>query len=108
MSISMYLIIITVGCFVITWVIRVAPFVLLSKLDLPNGVIKWLQFVPICLFTALIVEGMLDKEERFGYTFNVESIVVAIPTIIIALVTKSLTISVIVGMVVMAMVRLLI
>ncbi|WP_323703594.1 AzlD domain-containing protein [Mammaliicoccus sp. Dog046] len=107
MSISMYLIIIIIGCFAITWVIRVAPFILLAKLDLPNGVIKWLQFVPICLFTALIVEGMLNKGEGFGYTFNVESIVVAIPTIIIALVTKSLTISVIAGMIVMAMVRLL-
>lgn len=42
MSISMYLILITLSCFVLTWIIRVSPFVLLSKADLPESVIKWL------------------------------------------------------------------
>ncbi|RTX73652.1 AzlD domain-containing protein [Mammaliicoccus sciuri] len=106
MSISMYLILITVSCFVLTWIIRVSPFVLLSKADLPESVIKWLQYVPVCLFTALILEGMLNQEGNVGFTLNFESIIVAIPTILIALIFRSLTITVIAGMFIMAIVRL--
>lgn len=106
MSISMYLILITISCFVLTWIIRVSPFVLLSKVDLPESVIKWLQYVPVCLFTALILEGMLNQEGNAGFTLNFESIIVAIPTILIALIFRSLTITVIAGMFIMAIVRL--
>lgn len=88
-----------------TWIIRVAPFVLLSRFELPAIIIKWLQFVPVCLFTALIVEGMLNQEGSTGYQLNLESIFVAVPTVVIALVTRSLTISVIAGMLIMAVVR---
>ncbi|MEB7783537.1 AzlD domain-containing protein [Mammaliicoccus sciuri] len=106
MSISMYLILITLSCFVLTWIIRVSPFVLLSKADLSESVIKWLQYVPVCLFTALILEGMLNQEGNAGFTLNFESIIVAIPTILIALIFRSLTITVIAGMFIMATVRL--
>lgn len=106
MSISMYLILITLSCFVLTWIIRVSPFVLLSKADLLESVIKWLQYVPVCLFTALILEGMLNQEGNAGFTLNFESIIVAIPTILIALIFRSLTITVIAGMFIMAIVRL--
>ncbi|MEB7066283.1 AzlD domain-containing protein [Mammaliicoccus sciuri] len=106
MSISMYLILITLSCFILTWIIRVSPFVLLSKVDLPESVIKWLQYVPVCLFTALILEGMLNQEGNAGFTLNFESIIVAIPTILIALIFRSLTITVIAGMFIMAIVRL--
>ncbi|MDO0957402.1 AzlD domain-containing protein [Mammaliicoccus sciuri] len=106
MSISMYLILITLSCFVLTWIIRVSPFVLLSKADLHESVIKWLQYVPVCLFTALILEGMLNQEGNAGFTLNFESIIVAIPTILIALIFRSLTITVIAGMFIMAIVRL--
>ena len=106
MSISMYLILITLSCFILTWIIRVSPFVLLSKVDLPESVIKWLQYVPVCLFTALILEGMLNQEGNAGFTLNFESVIVAIPTILIALIFRSLTITVIAGMFIMAIVRL--
>ncbi|UXV32270.1 AzlD domain-containing protein [Mammaliicoccus sciuri] len=68
--------------------------------------IKWLQYVPVCLFTALILEGMLNQEGNAGFTLNFESIIVAIPTILIALIFRSLTITVIAGMFIMAIVRL--
>nr|WP_263314478.1 AzlD domain-containing protein [Mammaliicoccus sp. Marseille-Q6498] len=106
MTVSTYLFIIIAGCFVLTWLIRVSPFALFSKIDLPNGVIKWLQFVPVCLFTALILESMLNQEGSAGYTLNIESILVAIPTVVIAIVTRSLTVTVILGMILIAVVRL--
>ncbi|MDT3995283.1 AzlD domain-containing protein [Mammaliicoccus fleurettii] len=106
MSISMYLMLIILGCFILTWVIRVSPFAFLSKVEFPKSVIKWLQYVPVCLFTALIVEGMLNQEGHSGFIFNYESIFVAIPTLMIALISRSLTISVIAGMFIMAIVRL--
>ncbi|MCY1052076.1 AzlD domain-containing protein, partial [Mammaliicoccus sciuri] len=46
------------------------------------------------------------QEGNAGFTLNFESIIVAIPTILIALIFKSLTITVIAGMFIMAIVRL--
>lgn len=106
MSISMYLILIILSCFVLTWIVRVSPFIFLSKVNFPKSVIKWLQYVPVCLFTALILEGMLNQEGNAGFTFNLESIIVAIPTILIAFIFRSLTITVLVGVLVMSVVRL--
>ncbi|GGI42915.1 AzlD domain-containing protein [Mammaliicoccus stepanovicii] len=108
MTISIYVLLIIAGCFLITWIIRVSPFIFLAKLEFPSYVIKWLEFVPVCLFTALIVEGMLNQEDKVGYILNLESIVVAIPTLVIAIISRSLTITVLAGIVMMAIVRMFI
>ncbi|MCY1026096.1 AzlD domain-containing protein, partial [Mammaliicoccus sciuri] len=47
-----------------------------------------------------------NQEGNAGFTLNFESIIVSIPTILIALIFKSLTITVIAGMFIMAIVRL--
>lgn len=99
------MLLIIAGAFILTWLIRTSPFILLAKVELPDVVIKWLAFIPVCLFTALIVEGMLKQEKKTGYFFEIESIIVAIPTLFVALVSKSLTITVIAGMIFMASVR---
>ena len=51
--------------------IRVIPFVMISRVNLPANVIKWLSFIPITLFTALIIDGVIQQHDHaFGYTLN--------------------------------------
>lgn len=91
---------------IVTLLVRIIPLVLISRLELSEKVIKWLSFIPITLFTALVVDGLIQQQEGvFGYTFNWFFLIALVPTILIALRTRSLTMTVIVGMVTVALLR---
>lgn len=42
-----------------TLLIRITPFVMISRMELSDKVLKWLTFIPITLFTALVVDGFI-------------------------------------------------
>ncbi|UXS29280.1 AzlD domain-containing protein [Staphylococcus delphini] len=91
-----------------TLLIRITPFVMISRMELSDKVLKWLTFIPITLFTALVVDGFIQQQEGvMGYTLNWNFIIALIPTLIIAFWTRSLTITVIVGMVSVALLRII-
>ncbi|UFO80100.1 AzlD domain-containing protein [Staphylococcus aureus] len=37
---------------IVTLLIRIIPFIMISKVQLPDVVVRWLSFIPITLFTA--------------------------------------------------------
>ena len=42
---------------------------MISRIQLSETVIKWLSFIPITLFTALILDGIIEQQEGVaGYT----------------------------------------
>ncbi|PCF72690.1 hypothetical protein B4W72_07950 [Staphylococcus delphini] len=91
-----------------TLLIRITPFVMISRMELSDKVLKWLTFIPITLFNALVVDGFIQQQEGvMGYTLNWNFIIALIPTLIIAFWTRSLTITVIVGMVSVALLRII-
>ncbi|CAM4079097.1 AzlD domain-containing protein [Lederbergia lenta] len=106
MSIDLTILIIILGCAVVTFIPRIIPFIVVRNLKLPVIVTKWLLFIPICIFTALIVDSIImDGESLFSIDWKVLAAI--IPTLMIALWTKSLSVTVIVGIVCMATVRYL-
>lgn len=108
MTTSVHMLIIIVICGLVTWLTRIIPFILISKVQLSEQVVKWLSFIPITLFTALIIDGVIEQQSgSFGYSLNIPFLVTIIPTVIVALVTRSLTITIVSGIFVMAMIRLL-
>ena len=108
MTTSVHMLIIIVICGLVTWLTRIIPFILISKVQLSEQVVKWLSFIPITLFTALIIDGVIEQQSgSFGYSLNIPFLVTIIPTVVVALVTRSLTITIVSGMFVMAMIRLL-
>lgn len=108
MTTSVHMLIIIVICGLVTWLTRIIPFIVISKLQLSEQVVKWLSFIPITLFTALIIDGVIEQQSgSFGYSLNIPFLVTIIPTVVVALVTRSLTITIVSGIFVMAMIRLL-
>ena len=93
-----------VGCAVVTWLPRILPFVLVKKFELPPIVLRWLTYVPICILSALVFESMLDADGDF-VMFDWLQVGAFVPTLLVALVTKSLSLTVIVGVVTMAGLR---
>lgn len=68
-----------------TLLIRITPFVMISRMELSDKMLKWLTFIPITLFTALVVDGFIQQQEGvMGYTLNWHFIIALIPTLIIA------------------------
>ncbi|GAA0603388.1 AzlD domain-containing protein [Virgibacillus siamensis] len=95
MSISLPIFLIIVGCTIVTFIPRIIPFTVVRNMKL-NVVTKWLSFIPICIFTALIISSFIIEDGSL-LTINWSIIFVIIPTLIIALWTKSLSVTVIVG-----------
>ena len=103
---TIHMLTIIVLCGVVTWITRIIPFILITKIKLSEGVIKWLSFIPITLFTALIIDGLIEQQDGVvGYSINVPFLITMLPTIVIAVISRSLTITILSGIVIMAVLR---
>lgn len=82
----------------VTFIPRVIPLMILSRFTLPEWAMRWLHYVPISVIAALIGQEifMLDGQLT-SFKDNIE-LFAAIPTFIIAMITRSLFITVISGM----------
>ncbi|AID02757.1 AzlD domain-containing protein [Staphylococcus xylosus] len=106
MTTTIHMLTIIVLCGVVTWLTRIIPFILITKIKLSERVIKWLSFIPITLFTALIIDGLIEQQEGvMGYTINVPFLITMLPTIVIAVISRSLTITILSGIIIMAVLR---
>ena len=107
MSINLSILLIILGCAIVTFVPRIIPFLVIRNIKLPKVVVKWLSYIPICIFTALIVDSFIVKDKSSLLSIDWSVLTAIIPTLIIAIWTKSLSVTVLVGIVCMATVRIL-
>jgi len=105
MNVNGFVLLVILGCAAVTWVPRVVPFMVIRKFALPKVVEKWLSFIPVCIFTALIVDSVIAEDESAWLAVELTVLAAMVPTLAAALWTKSLSITVIVGVVCMAGVR---
>ncbi|HCX2781526.1 TPA: AzlD domain-containing protein [Staphylococcus aureus] len=102
----MNMLILILLCGIVTLLIRIIPFIMISKVQLPDVVVRWLSFIPITLFTALVIDSIIQQTPYGeGYTLNIPYIIALIPTVILSIITRSLTITIISGIVIMAALR---
>ncbi|MGG3124096.1 AzlD domain-containing protein (plasmid) [Priestia megaterium] len=101
MSIDLFTLLVIIGCALVTIIPRILPFAVVRNLTLPQPVLKWLSYVPICILTALVVQNFIIQENH-SLKINWPVIIVIIPVLLIAVRTKSLSITVISGVILMA------
>ncbi|GIN72929.1 branched-chain amino acid ABC transporter [Bacillus sp. J14TS2] len=107
MSIQLSILLIIIGCAIVTFIPRIIPFIVIRNIQLPGIVIKWLSYIPICIFTALIVDSFIIQDNEPMLAIDWRVLAAIIPTLMIALWTKSMSVTVIVGIVCMAIIRFL-
>src|SRR6478672_4980353 len=107
MEVSWTILIIIIGCAVVTFVPRVLPLMILSQLELPTWLIRWLKNVPVAVMAALLAQELLLSNNQFSIMDNGLNIFAAIPAFIIAILTKSLLGTVMAGVIVMMILRLI-
>ncbi|WP_313627966.1 AzlD domain-containing protein [Enterococcus italicus] len=101
-----YILLTIIGCGLVTWLSRIIPFVLLKKVTLPKLVIEYLQFVPIVIMAALWFDSLL--EPQLGHLPQVKwpYVLVSLPTVLSAIISKNLFVIVLVGIASLALFRL--
>lgn len=101
----MTVLLIIFGGAIVTMLPRVLPLAVLSKVDLPDWVVNWLKHIPVAIMAALLAQELLIPTEEFGYFYGNLRLLAAIPTILVAIFTRSLLGTVIVGILSMMLLR---
>lgn len=97
MSISKEFVWILIGTALVTFIPRTLPLVFISKLELPEYVKKFLTHVPLAVMTALVVQSVLTSgEEWLSFGEDLQWIAL-FPTLAVAVVTRSLLLTVLTG-----------
>jgi branched-subunit amino acid transport protein len=105
MEVRWTIFIIIIGCALVTFVPRVLPLMLLSQLELPKWAIRWLKHVPVAVMAALLAQDLLLSENEISLSANILKLLAAIPAFAIAIFTKSLLGTVVVGVIFMMIFR---
>ncbi len=92
----------------VTFIPRVLPILLLTRCSLPAVVERWLSYIPVAVLAALLAPALFTSEGSLNFTFNINpAFWISIPVFIIAIYTRNLFMTVILGMAFMALARLL-
>lgn len=104
MTTSLTFILLILGCAIVTWIPRVVPFILVRNVKLPDIALRWLAYIPVCILSALVLESLFETKENF-VAFDWLNLIAFMPTLFVAVWTKSLSKTVIVGVITMAILR---
>lgn len=94
------------GMALVTYLPRLLPAWFLRGRELPPFVVAWLRYVPVAVLSALLVPSLLVQGGKFNLAWNNLYLWAALPAIFVAWKTKSLFATVLTGMVLVALARL--
>jgi branched-subunit amino acid transport protein len=94
------------GC-IVTVLPRVLPITVLSKVKLNKRVEEFLTYIPISILSSLIAVELLTANNKISIEGNSLELIAAIPTVLIAIKKNNLLLTVIVGIVSIAVLRFL-
>ena len=101
-----YVILTILGCTIVTWLSRIVPFILLKKFDLPKPIVEYLSFVPIVIMSALWFNSLFVQRIGEFPEINYVNLLASLPTVLSAVISKSLLVIVVVGIFSLAIIRL--
>jgi len=94
------------GC-IVTMLPRVLPITILSKIKLNKKVEEFLTYIPISILASLIVAELLITDNKFLLQGKSPELLATIPTILIALKKNNLLLTVLTGVISIAILRLI-
>jgi branched-subunit amino acid transport protein len=79
-----------IGMFLVTFIPRVMPLILLGNKELPEKVILWLSFIPAAVLSALLAPSILLQNGSLYLNLANTSLVAFLPTLLVAYKTKNI------------------
>lgn len=86
------------GMGLVTYLPRALPLLYLAHKELPQWLIDWLGLIPVAILSALLAPSLFADSANRQLELGKPELLVAIPTLIFALKTRSLGGTVLVGM----------
>jgi len=86
------------GMGLVTYLPRALPLLYLAQKKLPQWLIDWLSLIPVAILSALLAPSLFTDSASRSFSFGKTELLVAIPTLIFAIKTRSLGGTVLVGM----------
>lgn len=99
MEIRMQIFWIILGASIVTFIPRVLPLIVFSRIQLPNWALRLLNHVPVAVMAALLAQELLTSNDKFVPILNNMKLLALIPTFFIAIITRSLLGTVVAGIV---------
>ena len=87
------------GMGLVTFLPRWLPLIYLTKRSLPSWLVEWLDFIPAAILSAILLPALVIDNASRSVDPSRPEFLVAVPTFVFAIITKSLGGTVIVGMV---------
>jgi branched-subunit amino acid transport protein len=97
MEIRLEIFLIIAGAALVTFIPRVLPLMLLSRIQIPEWGMRWLNYVPIAVMAALVAQELLISDGSLSLSSNRAELLAALPTFLVAVKTRSLLGTVITG-----------
>ncbi len=107
MTVRPYVLAIILGTALVTVIPRVLPLALLSRIEIPARAVRWLGHVPVAVLAALLAQSVLLADGRLDLSISNLPLFAIVPTLLVALRTRSLVGTVLTGVAAMALLRLL-
>lgn len=82
----------------VTYLPRMLPLVFLSRRRLPSWLSEWLELIPAAVLSALIAPVLFAQSDPRTLALGKPEMIAAIPALLFALRTRSLALTVLVGM----------
>ncbi len=92
------ILVVILGMMIVTYIPRMLPLAILSRVNIPKGVLDWLGYVPVAVLSALLAPELLLKNGELSINTSNTYLLAAIPCFLAGIYTKNIFITVIVGM----------
>ncbi len=86
------------GMGLVTYLPRSLPLLYLAHKKLPQWLIDWLSLIPVAILSALLAPSLFTDSATRNFELGKPELLVAIPTLLFALKTRSLGGTVLIGM----------
>lgn len=86
------------GMGLVTYLPRALPLLYLAHKQLPQWLVDWLGLIPVAVLSALLAPSLFTQAATKSLSFSQPEFIVAIPTLLFALKTRSLGGTVLIGM----------
>lgn len=97
---------IVIGMLAVTYLARLVPMLVLSRMEIPEGFRRWLEFVPVAVLSALLVPNVLLQNGGLALRLDNTYLLAAVPTLIVAARFKNIFLTVLCGIICLMLIRL--
>ena len=92
------ILVLLLGMMLVTYIPRMLPLVLLTKLNIPPLLLCWLKYIPVAVLASLLAPEILLNNNTLNISFDNTLLLAALPAFLIAFKTKNLFYTVFMGM----------